>query len=98
MELILNDFGFLKKSGRKRPAHPDFGLMSGSPQPLLASHFRSERFRLPLRNPSPHSSDKKSERYISINTNGWKSCGGQMGHETAGRLIRMALQPGRKGR
>jgi len=47
MELILNDFGFSKKSGRKRPAHPDFGLMSGSLQPPLASHFRSERSGFP---------------------------------------------------
>ena len=50
--------GFLKKAAASAPAHPDFGLMSGSQQPLFASHFRSERFRLPLRNPSPHSSDK----------------------------------------
>jgi hypothetical protein len=48
------------------PAHPDFGLMSGSLQPLLASLFRSEGFRSPLEPFPTHSSDKKSERYMYV--------------------------------
>jgi len=49
---VLMDFDSVEKERPAGPAHPDFGLMSRNPQPLLASHFRSEGLR-PLWNPSP---------------------------------------------
>jgi hypothetical protein len=51
--LFLWTWVFLKKSAAAGPVHPDFGLMSRSRQPLFASLFRSEGFRVPLWNPSP---------------------------------------------
>jgi hypothetical protein len=71
----MEDFGFLKKSGRKGPAHPDFGLMSRSLRPLLASLFRSEGFRSPLE-PFPTVAQIKIRAlYTRYNPRRRKSCG-----------------------
>jgi hypothetical protein len=52
--LILNDFGFPKKeAAASTPLISDFGLMSGSWQPLFASHSRSEGFRFTPQEPFP---------------------------------------------
>ena len=54
-----------EKERPQGPAHPDFGLMSGSMRPFLASHFRSERFRFtPLRSPSPTAQIKIRALYM----------------------------------
>jgi len=67
------DLGFLKKSGRS-PDHARFR------RKLADSRFshRTSAVKDPVspKDPSPHSSDKESERYISINTGGGKSCAG----------------------
>src|SRR5690349_13024851 len=73
MVLILMDFDFVENKAATGRAHPDFGLISRSLQPLLASLFRSEGFRSPLEPFPTVAQIKASERYMSTrNTNDGK--------------------------